>query len=87
MGVDLRYILFKPPPNGVIVIRCLSACFTALRTSRCWHKFFSVKKPEWHFFHCLTQYGEVARFAREKSAKDDIHLVFSIQTFALSINP
>lgn len=38
------------------------------------------KKTEWHFFHCLTQYGEVARFARVKSASDDIQLLLLIQT-------
>lgn len=38
------------------------------------------KKTEWHFFHCLTQYGEVALFAQMKSARDDIQLLVLIQT-------
>lgn len=38
------------------------------------------KKTEWHFFHCLTQYGEVARFVWLKSASGDIQLLLLIQT-------
>lgn len=38
------------------------------------------EKTEWHFFHCLTEYGQVALFARVKSARDDIQLLLLIQT-------
>lgn len=35
------------------------------------------EKAEWHFFHCLPEYGQVARV---KSARDDIQLRVLIQT-------
>lgn len=40
-------------------------------------------ETEWHFFHCLTQYGEVARFVWLKSASGDIHPLLLIQTLAV----
>lgn len=38
------------------------------------------EKTEWHFFHCLTEYGQVALFARLERARDDIQLLVLIQT-------
>lgn len=41
------------------------------------------KKTQLHFFHCLTQYGEVAPLVCRKSARDDIHFVLLIQTLGV----
>lgn len=85
MAQDLRYILsffFLSLPNGVIVIRHFSSCFNSSENRQMLAPVLLIygEKTEWHFFHCLTEYGQVTLFARVKSARDDIQLLVLIQT-------
>lgn len=80
-GRWLKMYSFLNPPNGVIVIRHFSSCFNSSENQQMLAHVLLIyrgKKTEWHFFHCLTQYGEVALFARLKSARDDIQLLVLI---------
>lgn len=71
---------FLSLPNSVIVIRHFRSCFNSSENRQMLAPvllIYGEKKTEWHFFHCLTEYGQVARV---KSARDDIQLLVLIQT-------